>query len=44
MTDIQLNGAQAVIDCLAIVAPMVLILGIGTVLIKMFLKFLTGRY
>lgn len=43
MTELQLSGAQMVIDALAAVAPLVIVFVVGRGLIKLAIKFLTGR-
>ncbi len=43
MTELQLNGAQMAIDALTAVSPLVIVLSIGIVLIKIMVKFITGR-
>lgn len=43
MTELQLNGAQAMIDALAGVAPAVFVLCIGIALTKIMIRFITGR-
>lgn len=44
MTELQYQGAQAAIDILAAVAPAVVVLVVGGVLIKLFVGFIKGRY
>lgn len=43
MTELQLSGAQMMIDILSAVAPMVLVFVIGKQLVKLAVKFFTGR-
>lgn len=43
MTELQLSGAQMMIDALTIVTPAILVFVVGRQLIRMALGFLTGR-
>lgn len=43
MTELQLSGAQAMLDILAAVSPVVLAFVVSLIFVKIMVKFITGR-